>query len=38
MGGRAVNPIDHFSTRHGRGAYAFVRPGRVHIRRAWQWE
>ena len=33
MGGRAVNPVDHLSTRHARGgAYAFVRPARVHTR------
>jgi hypothetical protein len=32
MGGPAVNPIHHLSTRHARGvgAYAFVPPGRVH--------
>ncbi len=38
MGGHAVNPVDHLSTRHARGAFAYVRPGRTHIRRSWQWE
>jgi Spy/CpxP family protein refolding chaperone len=34
MGGHAVNPVDHLSTRyaHAGGAYAFVRPARVHTR------
>jgi hypothetical protein len=30
MGGHAVNPVDHRSTRGRRGAYAYVPPERVH--------
>ncbi len=30
MGGHAVNPVDHRSTRGGRAAYAYVPPSRVH--------
>jgi hypothetical protein len=40
MGGSAVNPVDHQSTRHSRGAgaYAFVPSGRVHIRgHSWEY-
>jgi Spy/CpxP family protein refolding chaperone len=38
MGGPAVNPVQHLSTRYSRGAYAYVPPGRMHIRRSWHWE
>jgi Spy/CpxP family protein refolding chaperone len=34
MGGHAVNPVDHRSTRRGAGAYAFVPPARAHTRAA----
>jgi Spy/CpxP family protein refolding chaperone len=32
MGGHAVNPVDHLSTRRGARAYALVPPARVHTR------
>jgi Spy/CpxP family protein refolding chaperone len=41
MGGSAVNPVHHLSTRNARGTYAYVPPSRVHIRsRSWDrsWE
>jgi|HubBroStandDraft_6_1064221.scaffolds.fasta_scaffold1602790_1 hypothetical protein len=34
MGGRAVNPVDHLSTR-GHGAYAYVPSRRVHREHFW---